>query len=80
MNENGVPFTYEIQLKPGEKLTLPESLTNNVSVVRWLITVQRLTPSGSSASPVRLHDAFLRGYAPEDEGLYDRAAAGLSCE
>ncbi len=42
-------------------------LMNSVEAGRWLITIeQEATPTIT-----RSHDAFLRGYAPEDEGLYD---------
>ena len=60
-----VSLTYEIELKPGEKLTLPESLIAQVDAGRWLIIIQPLPV------PIRRHSAFLNSYAPEDEGLYD---------
>jgi hypothetical protein len=60
-------LTYEVELKPGEQLTLPRSLVDSVGPGRWLLTVQPL-PAGS---PTRDHSAFLRGYGPEDEGLYE---------
>lgn len=58
----------EIELLPGEKLTLPSSLVDNVGVGRWLITIE---PAPQSTASVRHHTAFLAGYAAEDEGLYD---------
>jgi len=51
--------TYEIELEPGEELTLPESLNAHINAGRWLITI------------FRSHSAFLNSYAPQDEGLYD---------
>ena len=33
-------------------------------------------PIAPPMEPVRNHDAFLNGYAPEDEGLYDDYLAG----
>jgi hypothetical protein len=60
-----VNLTYEIELEPGEKFTLPASLIEKVGAGRWLITIQPL------AAPIRSHSAFLSSYAPEDEGLYD---------
>jgi hypothetical protein len=64
--KNGlVNLTYEIELEPGEKLTLPESLIAHVEAGRWLITIQPLP------IPIRSHSAFLNSYVPEDEGLYD---------
>jgi hypothetical protein len=71
MTEQPLELTYEVELAPGEKLTLPASLVNSVGPGRWIITVQSM-PLGS---PVRDHTAFLRGYGPEDEGLYDDRAA-----
>ncbi|WP_017314498.1 hypothetical protein [Mastigocladopsis repens] len=61
-------LTYEIELKPGEKLNLPESLLESVGAGHWIITIEQ-----KAKEPVntRSHDAFLKGYAPEDEGLYD---------
>ncbi|MSU60834.1 MAG: hypothetical protein EXS31_00295 [Pedosphaera sp.] len=32
-------------------------------------------PDANTPSTVRDHSAFLNGYAPEDEGLYDNAAS-----
>ncbi len=70
MKEQVVHLAYEIEVKPGEKLTLPPALVDNVGAGLWLITVQ---PVGTS---VRVHDAFLNSYAPEDEGLYDDDPVG----
>jgi hypothetical protein len=61
-------LTYEIELKPGEKLNLPESILENITTGRWVITIQQKVEESQST---RNHDAFLNGYAPEDEGLYD---------
>jgi len=66
MKSNVVSLTYEIELQPGEELSLPESLVKSLGAGRWLITVRPL-----SARSVRDHNAFLESYAPEDEGLYD---------
>jgi hypothetical protein len=55
-----------IELEPGEKLALPEPLNVSVGAGRWLITIRSVDDE-----PVRVHSAFLNGYAPEDEGLYD---------
>ncbi len=65
-----VNMTFEIELQPGEKLSLPESLANSIGPGRWLITVQPLDTPDAFAS-IRDHSAFLNSYAPEDEGLYD---------
>ena len=63
-------LTYEVELKPGEKLTLPAYLINAVDAGRWLITI-RPYAAATFTMPIRSHSAFLNSYAPEDEGLYD---------
>ncbi len=72
MQGSPLELTCEVEVGPGEKLTLPNSLVENVGPGRWIITVQSL-PSDFA---VRDHTAFLRTYGPEDEGLYDDCAAG----
>jgi hypothetical protein len=67
MHSQPLELTYEVELAPGEKLTLPPVLVDSVGPGRWIITVQSLPPG----APVRGHTAFLRSYEPEDEGLYD---------
>jgi hypothetical protein len=69
MKSSLVNLTYHIELLPGEKLRLPETLVESVGEGRWVITVQ--PANGSLRTPLRNHAAFLHGYAPEDEGLYD---------
>jgi len=59
-------MTYEIEIEPGEQLCLPEALLAGIGPGRWRLTVQPVR-----RNPVRNHAAFLGGYAPEDEGLYD---------
>src|SRR5262245_60753813 len=66
MKSNVVSLTYEIELQPGEELSLPESLVKSLGAGRWLITVRPLP-----ARSMRDHNAFLESYASEDEGLYD---------
>lgn len=61
-------LTYEIDLQPGETLTLPESLVAQIGAGSWIITIQ---PKPKLKEEIRAHQAFLNGYAPEDEGLYD---------
>jgi len=70
MQSNLVNMTYEVELAPGEKLTLPQTLIDSIGAGRWIVTVQPLDAS-VSAILVRDHTAFLNSYAPEDEGLYD---------
>ncbi|MCI0377356.1 MAG: hypothetical protein L0215_07110 [Gemmataceae bacterium] len=46
---------------------MPIELVSKVDPGRWVVTVRPEPPT----HPVRRHDAFLSGYASEDEGLYD---------
>ncbi len=65
MNDAIKHLEIEVELQPGEKLKLPPALVDSVGAGRWRITVE------PAAGAVRGHDAFLAGYAAEDEGLYD---------
>lgn len=67
MNDQIKRLEYEIELKPGEKLTLPHGLIESVGAGRWVITV---APAGQENALIRNHGAFLNGYAQE-EGLYN---------
>jgi hypothetical protein len=68
MKSELINLIYEIELQPGEKLTLPESIVESIGAGRWIVTIE----SKQIISPkTRSHEAFLNGYAPEDEGLYD---------
>jgi hypothetical protein len=70
MNGKVLNLSYEVELQAGEKLSLPDSLLDSIGVGRWVVTIQ--PSSEASAIPaIRNHQAFLNGYAPEDEGLYD---------
>ena len=66
MKDEMVRMTCEIELQLGEQLRLPEALTAGIGPGRWRLTVQLVR-----RPPVRNHAAFLNGYAPEVEGLYD---------
>lgn len=68
MNEAIRHLAVEVELQPDEKLQLPQALVDSVGAGRWLITVE---PAQGTGTAVRGHDAFLAGYAAEDEGLYD---------
>ncbi|MBD1821547.1 hypothetical protein H6F51_03350 [Cyanobacteria bacterium FACHB-DQ100] len=70
MNSKRVNLSYTIELQEGEKLALPDEIISSIGTGKWLITVTPLSDSASLES-IRDHRAFLRGYAPEDEGLYD---------
>jgi hypothetical protein len=69
MENPPVKLTCEIELQPGESLSLPSELINAVGAGHWLITIQPVPVS--SLSPIRNHTAFLNSFSPEDEGLYD---------
>ena len=71
MNDGPINRTCEIELGPGEKLALPPAIVESVGPGRWIITVRPL--GDATANLVRRHDAFLNGYALEDEDLYDDA-------
>jgi D-lyxose ketol-isomerase len=71
MRSQPVKLTYEIELEPGEALTLPPELTASVGAGCWLITIQPVSTPSFASLPTRNHNAFLRSYANEDEGLYD---------
>ncbi|ACB52191.1 hypothetical protein cce_2843 [Crocosphaera subtropica ATCC 51142] len=68
MKSSIINITYEIELQPGEKLTLPSSLVDKIGAGNWVITIQ---PKSMEMDTIRSHSAFLNGYSPEDEGLYD---------
>ena len=58
----------QIELRPGEKLVLPVEIQQQVGPGSWVITIR---PADDGQALIRDHRAFLSGYAPEDEGLYD---------
>ena len=62
--------SYDVELQPGEILQLPESAARPVGPGRWRIIIESIEEEKTPSS-VRGHAAFLAGYAPEDEGLYD---------
>jgi len=67
------PLQYEIDLRPGETLQLPQSLVDQIGPGQWRITIE---PSDqSNTTSIRDHGGFLNSYAPEDEGLYDNYPA-----
>ena len=63
-------LTYEIEIAPGEKLVLPQSLLDSISAGRWVVSFKPAAPAS-----MRSHAAFLNSFAPEDEGLYDDLVA-----
>ncbi len=75
MQENLVNLTYEVDVRSGEQLKLPEALQNAITAGRWLITIRPYSPT-TQQTPARSHSAFLSSYALEDEGLYDDDPTG----
>jgi hypothetical protein len=74
MNSKVLNLTYEVELQAGEKLALPDSLLASIGAGRWVVTIQPVKPEDSMA--MLDHTAFLNGYDPEDEGLYDDYPTG----
>jgi hypothetical protein len=68
MSNSVAELSCEIELRPGETLSLPPDLTERVGAGRWLVSVK---PVDQACGPIRSHDAFLESYDPADEGLYD---------
>jgi hypothetical protein len=70
MQSNLVSLTYEIEIRPGDKLELPEALVKGVGPGRWVLNVR---PAGRAGLRRKYlgQNGFLNSYAPEDEGLYD---------
>jgi hypothetical protein len=74
MSANPEPLSCEVDVQPGQRLKLPESLVEQVGPGHWIVIVQ---PAASTPAPsVRVHSAFLAGYAECDEGLYDDYTGG----
>ena len=71
MKSQPLSLTYEIELQPGETLTLPPEIATSIGAGSWIITIQPASGPASETMPTRSHNAFLRSYAAEDEGLYD---------
>jgi hypothetical protein len=66
MKSQLLQLAFEIELQDGEKLIIPSSIVEGIGKGKWLITIQP-----KSQTDDRAHDAFLKSYSPEDEGLYD---------
>ena len=68
-------ITYDVQLQPGESLSLPEEAARILGPGHWRVSI-RPADEVSQDERLRDHAAFLNSYAPEDEGLYDDYSAG----
>ncbi len=66
MKEQLKHLAFEVELQPGERLSIPPSLIERVGPGRWVVTIEPAEEDGT-----RNYSAFLNGYAAEDEGLYD---------
>jgi hypothetical protein len=63
-------FNFSVALGPGEKLSLPQGIIDTIGPGRWHISISA-EELPAEEPLIRDHTAFLNGYAPEDEGLYD---------
>jgi hypothetical protein len=66
---------YEVDLKPGEAFSLPADVAQILGPGHWRVSI---TAGGNSHQTMAAgaYTAFLRSYAPEDEGLYDDYPTG----
>ena len=67
-------ITYDVELQPGEALSLPKDVAEILGPGHWLISI-RPADRANHSGPIRDHAAFLNSYVPEDEGLYDDYSA-----
>jgi len=67
-------ITYDVELQPGESLSLPKDAAAILGPGHWLVNI-RPANSPSPGKSIRDHSAFLNSYVPEDEGLYDDYSA-----
>jgi hypothetical protein len=68
-------ITYDVELRPGEALTLPADAAAIIGPGRWRVSITS-GENGLNKESVRDHSAFLNSYVPEDEGLYDDCSGG----
>lgn len=73
MEKEQIELACTVDVGPGERLTIPDSLIAVVGPGRWTVIV-RPCDAAAEYQGVRRHDAFLSGYASADEGLYDDLA------
>jgi len=67
-------LVYDVQLQPGELLSLPKDAAAIVGPGHWLVSIR--PANGVGEGQIRDHAAFLNSFVPEDEGLYDDYSAG----
>ena len=68
-------LTHDIQLQPGESLSLPEDAAGIIGPGHWIVSI-RPAEDVRRHGPIRKHSALMNSYSPEDEGLYDDYSAG----
>ena len=66
MKSQLLKLAFEVEIKQGEKFSIPDSILEGIGTGNWLITIQPKLSDGEQS-----HNAFLNSYVPEDEGLYD---------
>jgi hypothetical protein len=66
MKSELVKLAFTVEIDDGEKLTIPDSISQDIGKGKWLITIQP-----NLIESIRTHDAFLNSYSLEDERLYD---------
>jgi hypothetical protein len=75
MQSKVTEITYDVTLQPGEALSLPQDAAQILGPGHWLVSI-RPADLASPQDSIRSHAAFLNGYSPEDDGLYDDYSAG----
>jgi len=74
MQSKLMEITYDVELRPGETLSLPEDVAEILGPGHWLVSIKPANQSSGNGS-IRNHSAFLNSYTKEDEGLYDDYSA-----
>ena len=75
MPTQSAEMTYDIQLKPGEAMTLPAEAAKILGPGHWLVSIRPIDAQ-PAIDGCRDHSAFLNSYSQEDEGLYDDYPTG----
>ena len=71
MRSQLMTLAYEIELEPGDTLTLPPELTASVGTGRWLVTIQPAPAASSPPLPPRNYGDLLENNAPPYQGVYE---------
>ena len=66
MKSELVKLAFTVEIEEGEKLIIPDSISQDIGKGKWLITIQP-----NSTESIRTHNAFLNSYSLEEERLYD---------